>query len=60
MIFSIEYSNKYKQMIPNLLYTISQLGWVLKDKNTSSDYLVSTGIQGLALWLYILWTVSVM
>ena len=39
-------------MIPNLLYLILRLGWVLISKNTSSHYLVSTGIQGLALiWM---------
>ena len=35
-------------MIPKLSYLIWQLGWVLLSKNTSSHYLVSTGIYMLA------------
>ena len=37
-----------KRLIPNFLYLILQLGWVLITKYTSLHYLVSTGIQALA------------
>ena len=38
----------YKPMIPNLLYLIWWLGWVLISKKTSNLYLVNTWFQGLA------------